>query len=131
MKKFLILIFAAAFLLSAFSPAEAGGRKGDPTPPRLISPTDQADLKPGQDLEFRWSSEGDRSGFRYYDFRLYKGAKTIESGLLLKEEVPGGKTSFSVPSDTFQNGETYSWSVRLVGSKKSRSVYSVFKVNKA
>lgn len=96
--------------------------------PMLNSPTDNTDVTGRDQLEFRWSPEGDRSSFDHYDFRLYKGPQTVEAGLILQKNVPSGETSFLVDTSYFKNGETYAWSVKQVGSRKSRTSFSVFKV---
>ena len=107
-------------------------RKGSESPaPTLRAPGDETDLSGKEMLEFRWSSEGDRTGFSYYDFRLYRGHQDYESGLMLKAQVPAGETSYSVPVAQFEAGQTYAWSVRQAGgSQKGTKAYSVFKVAK-
>lgn len=127
-------IFAAALLLISFvlTPSVyAGGRRGDSLPaPKLLAPGDNVDLGGLEALEFRWSPEGDRSSYRHFDFRLYKGHQTVEAGLLLHEEIPAGQTHFAVSRDQFEAGQTYAWSVKPVGAKKGRVNYEVFKVLK-
>ena len=131
MKKAFVLGVVLVMVFCAMSPLCAGGRKmGDLPAPRLVTPTDNADITGKDSLLFRWTTEGDRSGLSYYDFRVYKGHETIESGLILKEQVPAGKTDFSVSADKFENGQIYSWSVRQIGSRKGRSNYSIFKISK-
>lgn len=121
-------IFAVLGILAVLCPAaEAMSRRlVDVAPPRLIEPTDIARLDGGQ-MKFRWTTEGNSTA-DYYDFRLYKGTQTVESGLLLKERVPRDKSELIVPGERFSIGESYTWSVRQVGSRKSKSSYSIFKL---
>ena len=123
-----VLFLTGVFVLDA----QANAYRNKPAPgPMLKTPGDNADLSGLKEIEFRWSPEGDRAGFEYYDFRLYKGSQTYESGLILKREVPAGQTSTFVDTATFENGQTYAWSVRQVGgAKKGRSSFAVFKAHK-
>ena len=131
MKKAGLWVLFAIVMFSAAVPAAAGGRKGGEAPaPRLVTPTDNADITGKNSLEFRWTTERGGGSLEYYDFRLYKGSQTIESGIMLKEKVPAGKTDFSVGADKFEDGQIYCWSVRPMGSKKGRSNYSIFKIKK-
>ncbi|MCX5678850.1 MAG: hypothetical protein NTY76_07065 [Candidatus Omnitrophica bacterium] len=114
---------------------EHAGHDGDFTPePTLISPTtEKVDLTGKTGLEFKWSSHEARRGFRkYYDFRLYKGYDMLEKSLLMKKEVDPNTYEFSVKSDTFSDGEVYTWSLRQVydGMQKSRRSTASFKVIK-
>ncbi len=119
------LSMAVVFLLAA-PHAEAGRRKlNGPPAPMLMHPLDEARIK-GESLEFRWSNEGGRP--EYYDFRLYKGTQTYDAGLILKEKVPGDKTVFRVPADTFIEGETYTWSVRQIKVQRGPADYVIFKI---
>ena len=127
-QKMAAIVLIAACFLSAV-PASAGGRKlGDMAAPRLLSPSDDTDLTGKDKLEFRWGTEG--GNFDYHDFRLYKGAQTYESGLILKKQVPRNEHSLFLDASQFESGQTYAWSLRYVGSSKSRSSYSVFSVKK-
>ncbi len=123
MKRALVLMCLLAF---AAAPAEATQRRmGELPAPRLLEPSDRAKL--GKDgILFRWTNEGGDRNF--YDFRLYKGTRTVESGLILKEQLPRGHAWIKVPAEKFESGGTYSWSVKQVGSRKSRSNYSVFTI---
>lgn len=133
MRKWISLVCVAVFLGVFSLPAYAAySRKQNMLPaPMLIAPADDADLSGKEALEFRWSPEGDRTGFDYYDFRLYKGNQDYEPGLMMKAQVPAGQTSYSVPVSQFEAGQTYTWSVRMAGgSRKGAKAYSVFKVAK-
>lgn len=91
--------------------------------PKLLYPNrDTADITGKTTLDFKWSSHERARGFRkYYDFRLYEGSQMVESGLILKQEVDPETYSFSVPVDKFENGETYTWSLRQVYSPSNKS----------
>lgn len=125
------IAFAFLLLLTASS-AWAGRNERQPgalPAVMLTAPGDNAEVRPGQPLEFRWSSEG--GSREYYDFRLYKGHETVERGLILKERVPRDQPFYRASPDLFEDGETYAWSVRQVGIHKSALTYSVFKARKA
>ncbi len=127
MRKILLVGFVLTFSLFLLTPLFAGGMKMGVLPaPTLLAPSDNADITGKETLEFRWTPEGDRSNLRYYDFRLYQGHQTVESGLLLKKEIPAGQTSVQIETSLFHDGQTYAWSLREVGQRKSRSNYSVF-----
>jgi hypothetical protein len=102
--------------------------------PVLISPVnDSVDLTGKDSLEFKWSSHESTRGFRrFYDFRLYEGSNLVESALVYKEEVPSEQYAKSLPSKTFENGKTYTWTLKQVydEGRKSRRSYSTFKVKK-
>ncbi len=129
MKKFYLLIIIAILTMCAV-PCEAGGRRGQPPAPRILEPGDDTNLAGKEELEFRWSSEGDRSMIDFFDFRVYKGTQTIESGLIHAEKVSTGKHSVKLKASLFEDGQTYAWSIRSVGRQKSRSNYALFKINK-
>ena len=123
MKRALILI---VLLVLAAAPTEANQRRmGELPAPRLVEPSDRAKLDKDGVL-FRWTNEGGDRNF--YDFRLYKGPQTVESSLILKEQLPRGHAWIKVPAEKFESGGTYSWSVKQVGSRKSRSNYWVFTI---
>lgn len=123
---------AIAGLLTALALFQAGGtasasieRRFHELPaPEILGPTEDASVPP-EGLEFRWLM---RARPDHVDFRLYKGTETIAKNRILKERVGNGRSAVRVPASTFENGATYAWSVRLVGSRKSRSVYALFTV---
>ena len=120
-----VLALSLCFMGSALA---GSGRLGGAPVPTLIQPGDNTDIT-GQDaLEFRWSNEG--GNFDHYDFKLYQGPQTVESGLILYQNLPAGKDSVPVKADMFKDGQTYAWSLRRVGNNKSRTAFSVFKVIK-
>ena len=126
MKKITILILM--MLLSVSSVSFAGGRKpGEMPAPRLLAPNDIVEMGDKKQLEFRWGTEAGGS-FDHYDFRLYKGTQTYEKYLVLQKDVPAGTTSILLNATQFQAGETYSWSLRFMGTHKSVSSYSIFKI---
>ena len=133
MKKVILGLFLLVFLGIPLNAEFAySNRKVDELPaPTLRLPGDETDLSGKETLEFRWSPEGDRSGFSYYDFKLYRGHRDYESALMLKAQVPAGQTSYLVPASQFEVGQTYTWSVKQAGgSKKGAKAYTVFKVAK-
>jgi hypothetical protein len=131
--KIAVLLIAVLFVAGSFEPAADAymSRNKRAAGPILHTPGDNTDISGKKEVEFRWSPEGDRASFDYYDFRLYKGSQTYESGLILKKQVPEGQTHTFVDAATFENGQTYAWSIRQVGgSKKGRSSHAVFKALK-
>ena len=124
-KKILFLVLAGVCLLSS---AFAGGRKSGEMPaPRLLAPGDIVEMGDRKQLEFRWGSESG-GNFDHYDFRLYRGTQTYEQYLILQKDVPAGTTSLLLDSSQFKVGETYAWSLRYMGARRSLSSYSIFKV---
>jgi hypothetical protein len=131
MKKWIGIIAVFAALTAVFaSPAYAGRKAGDPPAPKLTVPGDFVDLTGKNALEFRWTDAGGQTGPFVFDFRLYKGNQTVESGLILKKEISARESSVSIDASQFEDGQTYAWSMRTVGLRKSRSNYSIFKVKK-
>jgi hypothetical protein len=125
MRKFALVVFLSAAVIFSSGTLSAGDRRVGSLPaPEIISPTENTAVS-ADGLEFRWSM-GARPD--YTDFRLYKGTETVEKNLIMKEKVGNGKSTFLVPASAFENGATYAWSVKLVGSRKGRSVYALFTV---
>ncbi len=102
---------------------------GDMPAPRLLSPGDRVEIgaSDGQ-VEFRWGNESG-GNFDHYDFRLYRGTQTYEKGLMLQKDVPAGVTSIRLDNTLFEKGQSYAWSLRYIGSRKSNSSYSIFTVS--
>ena len=98
--------------------------------PRLFYPvTDDIDLKGEAYLEFKW----ERPNFtdvRNYDFRLYKGYNTTESGLILKKSVATDEYPIKIESSTFEANQTYTWVLVQVAfdGRKSDKSFSSFKI---
>lgn len=121
---FMVLIASLLFSTGTW----AGGRRaGDMPAPRLMAPDDLVDLKGQETLEFQWGTESG-SGIDHYDFRLYRGTQTYEKNLILQQNVPQNHWSVKINASQFQPGESYCWSLRSVGARKSRSAYSIFKI---
>ena len=124
MKK-IIGLLVVCLLLTPAAHARMGRTAGSMPSVQLLEPGDNAVI--GKDgIVFRWSDEGGNRD--YFDFRLYHGPQTVEANLIVKEKVPRDKHGILVEPEMFKVGETYSWSVRQVGAKKSREEYSVFKI---
>lgn len=98
--------------------------------PRIIFPrSEKLDLTGKKSVVFTWSPHESRSlgGRRYFDFRIYKGTEMLESTLMFKETVPGDKYKLELDSDMFENGGTYTWSLRQgykTMGKSRRSIQS-------
>ena len=127
-----ILVFIIAFLVTpAVTPHTVYGGilrngSGYVPRPRLLSPVAETVVMTGKDaLEFRWNPhESMPPGRKYYDFRLYRGYRMVESTLIFKERIPGDHYSITLASDRFTRGQTYTWSLRMVYpsiGKSSRS----------
>ena len=127
MKRLITLLSIAAILTV---PAYAGGRRGQQAPPRLMEPTESADLRGKEELLFRWASAGSSSEISEWQFKLYNGTQTVEAGLLKAETLPSGKDRISLPAALFEDGKTYTWQIRGTGSAKTRPTYTNFKVQK-
>ncbi len=138
-----IIILLIIFLLAApfFASASMMGRVieeqeiRDFVPqPVLLQPRGEKVVLTGKDtLEFTWSPhEGNHMNRRCYDFRLYKGYDMYEKNLIFKEEVAPNISSKKIDSKKFENGQTYTWSLRQMydDSSKSQKSYHSFKVIK-
>lgn len=101
---------------------------------RQISPVGMTvDLRGADGVLFKWSwIEGDRMQRQYYDFRVYKGYDTVESTLIYKEEVARDTDSVFLKSGMFDDGQTYTWTIRqrYYGMAKSVRSYASFRVIK-
>lgn len=126
----LFILFTLLMLCIFSSFAYAGGRRGQPPPPRQFEPSELADLRGKNELLFRWGFEGDRSTISEYQFKLYKGTQTIEAGLIKAETIPANQDRVLLSADLFKNGQTYTWQLRGTGTQKTRPAYTIFKVEK-
>lgn len=101
---------------------------------RIISPDDETvDLTGRNALVLRWSRlEGDSMERRYYDVRVYRGRETLENTLIFSAQTPPDADTVRVPSSLFDNGRTYTWTIRqrYYGLAQSRRAYAVFTVFK-
>lgn len=120
--------FLALIAEMAYPQAVIGARFGigrDYVPaPRLIYPVSEtADFTGKDTVIFKWSPhEGIMMpGSKYYDLRIYKGYEMLESTLVYKEKVAGNRCYLEVKTDLFENGEVYTWSVRLVCNPTGKS----------
>ena len=137
-KAFLIYIVSLMLFLGCLSQAAFAIRTigvEDYVPnPRLIYPvSDEVILEGEKPLIFKWSPHESRSlGRRSYVFRIYSGTEMLKPNLIYKETVPGGKHEIEVASDFFEDGETYTWSLRQIykGIGKSRRSFNTFRVIK-
>jgi len=136
--KIKVFIFAILFLtvgnISAYSYMAGKDFFADNIPqPRLIEPvTDILNIPSEGGVAFRWSPhEGDFSQRKYYDFRLYKGYQTVESGLIYKQNISPNQCRIEMPVDTFDPGQVYTWSLRQVyrlgKSRRSTSSFTAIK----
>ncbi len=124
LKKIVLSAFLFVFI---FSIQALAGNKQDTLPlPRLMAPGDTAVLDDKGQLEFRWGSEG--SSFDHYDFAIYKGTQPYEPYVILAKQFPPNVKSVLIDGSTFTPGESYTWSLRYAGSKRSLKAYSIFKV---
>jgi hypothetical protein len=131
MKHLLLFLSIGSLFFMAVDPAHAGGRRGGlQAAPRLMEPSEEADLTQNEELLFRWQGDADRSLIREYQFKLYKGTETVEAGLIRAVTVPAGKDRLGLPAGLFENGQTYAWQLRGSGSAKTRTAYSIFRVKK-
>gem|GEM_PF-2347755 len=99
--------------------------------PRLLAPlpkNGEVVLKDQSNCTFSWTTEGDATERRYFDFRLYKGTGMIAKNRIEKQRILSDRVELA-PS-RFENGQTYTWAVRQVykNGDKSRRNFSTFKV---
>jgi hypothetical protein len=135
-KVFKNLFIPVSFVLLLIAPVFAVSLSKaiwQPAPPELLFPTsDVVDLRGKDYLEFKWLIRNPVS-IDYSDFRIYKTYTTYEKNLILKERITSNvANSYSVKADTFENGQVYTWVLKVVsfGGQKSDFVYNSFKVIK-
>lgn len=105
---------------------------GSPSGPTLLYPVTDNIVLTGKDfLEFRWERT-DLVNTDHYEFRLFKGYKTLEATLILKQDSPAGTFPIKIAASLFEEGQVYTWSLRRVyfGGNKSDFSYSPFKIVK-
>ena len=94
--------------------------------PMLLAPSGGENNVQGKDtLEFRWQVPMRHFTSRqYFDFRIYKGNQTVESTLIFKTQLPRNAHKYEVSTDIFENGQTYTWTLRyIIGIEKSPRSY--------
>lgn len=136
-----VLVFSALVLILplAFAETQKEAKKvfigrtllNEPPAPRLQRPSGEVvDLTGKPFLSFEWTTEGDPVLRDHYDFRIYRGYKTLASTLLVSEKTKAYK--IDVKSDLFKNGERYTWAVRQIYNNggKSRRNFESFQVVK-
>jgi len=100
--------------------------------PTLLYPVTEAiDLSGKDSLEFKWIKTPGM--FVYYtEFKLYKSANNFASDLIYKENIQPGSYPAKVPVTYFEEGQVYSWTLRIVLTDGNRTeiAYSPFKVIK-
>ena len=131
----LFLMFLGADMISC--PLSLRGadrtREFDSIPgPELSYPvTDNISLEGKDFLEFRWK-RFNITRIDYFEFKLYKGYKTVESTLIFKQRFPGEMYPIRIPAGQFETNQVYTWSLRqafMNGEKSDRS-FSSFKIIK-
>ncbi len=136
-RKFIIAaMFASLILLPVFANGGAG-RSGEgtydfPPEPELRYPISDKVVLTGKDfLEFRWDTSYGIDT-RSYDFRLYKGYDMYQNNFIMKQSVPFDESSFKVDSSVFENGQVYTWSLKIISlaGKKSDVSFNSFVVIK-
>ncbi|NQS89669.1 hypothetical protein HQ584_07775 [Patescibacteria group bacterium] len=130
----ILLLFTYSNCFAQLGLGGSIGRRDHVPQPRLIEPiTDKVDLTGKDMLEFKWSPhEAKGMPGKYYDLRLYKGYEMVEGTLIFKKRLSGREYKVEVESDVFENGQVYTWSLRLGyrgGDKSVRSTQS-FKIIK-
>ena len=131
-------IWLAVLCLLCAAPGVAGAMQanhgGHTVPqPRQVAPVPDKDevlVVDGPTVRFAWTAHVETARQKHFDFRIYRGHETVESGLFVN--VKTKKLETDVKSDLFEDGKTYTWSVRQIydqGDKSDRS-FSSFKVRK-
>ncbi len=129
----IILLFIVIFPPNSYGSEKATHLEFENAPgPALLYPvTDNISLAGKDFLEFRWERRGIIKT-RHYEFKLYKGYKTLASTLILKETVSLDTFPIKMPAYLFKDNQVYTWSLRQVffnGEKSGRS-FSPFKIIK-
>jgi len=132
--KITLLVWLCLLLTAGARGFELGSRSffDNPPPARMLYPRGEtASLQGKSALEFQWSDPipVNTGGF---EFRLYKGYTTTEPNLILKQNLDRDAGSFSVGADKFENGQTYTWTLKRISDdgRKSDLVYNSFTVIK-
>ncbi len=135
-KYFLALILFLLFTSSGAYPFEVGkgivGPSNNLPEPKLIAPTTETVVLTGKtDLEFKWGGEY-AVAVDHYDFRLYKGYNTVETNLILKEQISSQLNIIKIKIEKFEDGQVYTWTLKQVslGGEKSDASFNSFKVIK-
>lgn len=138
LKFFAILIFMLA-IYNFVAPTDAAGIRLDAgigftsiSAPVLLSPTTDNIVLNGKDeLEFRWQRT-DIVDTDHYELRLYKGYKTVESTLILKQNFPSATYPFKLSASQFEVGQVYTWGLIKVlrDGRKSDTSFSPFTIIK-
>lgn len=97
--------------------------------PRLAYPIGPEATITGDYLEFKWWRAG--PGVRSYEFSLYKGGGP-SGDVIVQKNLPFGTSSMQVEAKLFEDGKTYTWTLRQVSDdgQKSDQSFNTFKVNK-
>jgi len=137
MKKLLILSVLPLFVLICLVPLFAFelGARGPfdfPPGPKLIYPaSDSVNLSGKEFLEFQWDTT-DFIDANDYEFRLYKGYKTLEGNLIERKVFSSSVSSLKLSAAQFENGQVYTWVMRRTFSdgRKSEITSNSFVVTK-
>jgi len=130
--KFSIRIFLAAFFIGLISGNIALCRSNSSEVtimPRLAYPTGPEVTITGDYLEFKWWHGG--IGVRSYEFNLYKGGGP-SGDVIVQKTLPFDVSSVQVEAKLFEDGQTYTWTLRQVADdgQKSDQSFNTFRVNK-
>ena len=127
---FLIFVLLSLHLGLDADAFYAGRKRATRFPaPRIISPVkEEVDLSEKDKLVFKWGPHrGGTVALIYFDFRIYKGYDMTEPHLIYKERLPARQNHIEISADTFDSGETYTWSIRYKnkdGTDSSRNYHS-------
>lgn len=99
------------------------------TAPRLACPINPEVTITGDTLEFKWWPGN--IGVNAYQFTLYKGGGS-SGDILVSKKLPFGVDFIKVDTKLFENGKTYTWTLRQQASDGiwGDSSFNTFKVNK-
>jgi hypothetical protein len=129
---FMVFLTSTVFIVNGI--ANMGFGDGGRVPsPQLVRPLSEVVDLAGKDvLEFKWIKFISGTRVSYYDFRLYKGYAMTESTLIFQKQLSGNESKISVDSKMFEDGQVYSWSVRMqiMGQGRGDRSYHSFKIKK-
>lgn len=98
--------------------------------PFLFAPcTKDVPINGDNELVFRWKPVKP-AHIREYEFRLYRGLKTLHTHLMLSGEIDGQARSVALPAGTFADHDQYARELRQVyyDGQKSRTSYCSFEL---
>ncbi len=121
-----IFILCAAAFCHAGSSAHFGISDAVPGPRLLFPRTEEVSIPSGGDVLFKWSPHESVSFEKSIcELRIYRGCYKLLSARIYMAEYDGREYSALIPSDLFEDGETYTWALRKDYAGRGRTLWSL------